>query len=331
MTGESQETKDMTEHRHGTDGDHSHTRSGHDHSGGHRHHGHGHGIEGKGDWQVAAAVGTNLVLTAAQIVGGIIAGSVALIADAMHNLSDALALIIAFAARRIARRPAHPGMSFGYGRAEVVAALVNYTTLIVICLWLGYAALERMVDPPPVEGSVVVILAGIALVVNSLTALLTFRLARESVNIRAAFLHNLSDAGTSLAVIISGLLVLWFDWRLADPLITLFISLWILWHCFREIGPVIRILMLAAPEDVADGDLRAAILGEPGVADVHHLHLWQIDERRNSLEAHLVLAAGADAAEVTRRVKARLADRFGLVHTTFEVEAAGATCAGQAC
>ncbi|WP_284163706.1 cation diffusion facilitator family transporter [Frigidibacter sp. SD6-1] len=325
----------MAEHRHGAGGAHHHDHADHGRAGGPDHHGHSHthshGIEGKGDWQVAAAVATNLVLTVAQIVGGIIAGSVALIADAMHNLSDALALIIAFAARRIARRPAHPGMSFGYARAEVVAALVNYTTLIVICLWLGYAAVERMVDPPPVEGSVVVILAGVALIVNSVTALLTFRLARESVNIRAAFLHNLSDAGTSLAVIVSGLLVMWFDWRLADPLITLLISVWILWHCFREVGPVIRILMLAAPEDVADGDLRAAILAEDGIVDVHHLHLWQIDERRNSLEAHLVLADGAEAADVTRRLKARLADRFGLSHTTFEVERAGAGCAGRAC
>jgi cobalt-zinc-cadmium efflux system protein len=311
-------------HRHGRDGDpHGH--------GGHAHHGHSHGIEGRGDRQVAAAVATNLILTAAQIVGGIIAGSVALIADAIHNLSDALALIIAFAARRMARRPAHPGMTFGYARAEVVAALVNYTTLIVVCVWLGLAAIERMVDPPPVEGRIVVLLAGVALAINSITALLTFRLARESMNIRAAFLHNLSDAGTSLAVIVSGFLVMWFDWRLADPLITLAISAWILWHSFREVGPVIRILMLAAPAGIADDRLRAEITGVPGVEGVHHLHLWQIDEKRNSLEAHLVVAEAADAAEVLARVKALVAARFGIAHTTFEVERRGVVCAGQAC
>ncbi len=298
----------------------------------HRHdHGHGHHHHARGDWQVAAAVATNLVLTFAQIVGGILAGSVALIADALHNLSDALALIIAFAARRIARRPAHPGMSFGYGRAELVAALVNYTTLIVVCLWLGFAALERLVDPPPVEGLTVVVLASVALVINGLTALLTFRLSKESANIRAAFLHNLSDAGTSLAVIVSGLLVLWFDWRLADPLITVFISAWILWHCLREVGPVIRILMLAAPDGVADADLRDAILGEPGVEGVHHIHLWQIDERRITVEAHLVIAEGAQAREVLARVKATLARRFGIGHSTFEVECAGTDCAGGRC
>ncbi|MBS0563535.1 MAG: cation transporter [Proteobacteria bacterium] len=323
-------------------GNHGHDHDDHDHdhdhghedggrARGHAHHGHSHGIEGKGDWQVAAAVATNLILTLAQVIGGLFAGSIALIADAMHNLSDALALIIAFAARRIARRPATPSMSFGYGRAEVVAALVNYTTLIVISVWLGYAAIERMFSPPPVHGLIVIWLAAVALVINSLTALLTFRLARESVNIRAAFLHNLSDAATSLAVIIGGVLITVFGWWWVDPAITLAISVWITWHCLREIGPVIRILMLAAPEEVADGDLRAAIRAEAGVADVHHVHLWQIDERRTSLEAHLVLAEGAEAAEVLARVKSRLKARFGLAHTTFEVERAGAGCAGQAC
>ena len=318
----------MTQHDHDHHHDHPHD---HGHSAGHAHHGHSHGIEGKGDWQVAGAVLTNLVLTAAQIVGGVIAGSVALIADAMHNLSDALALIIAFAARRIARRPATPAMSFGYARAEVVAALVNYTTLIVICIWLGYAAIERMIDPPPVQGGIVVVLATLALVINGLTALLTYRLSKDSVNIRAAFLHNLSDAGTSLAVIVSGLLVMRFGWRLADPAITLLISVWILWHCFQEIGPVIRILMLGAPVHIDESAVQAVIRAEAGIEGVHHVHLWQIDERRTSLEAHLVLGAGADATEVLARVKARLEAAFGLAHTTFEVERAGAGCAGQVC
>ena len=303
---------------HGTDPDRDHKA-------------HSHGISDKGDWQVAGAVAVNLILTLAQIVGGVISGSVALIADAVHNLSDALSLIIAFTARRIARRPATTSMSFGYGRAEVVAALVNYTTLVVISVWLGYEAVARMIDPPEVKGWIVVLLAGIALVINSATALLTFRLAKDSANIRAAFLHNVSDAGTSLAVIIGGTLIMLYDWWFVDPLITLGISLWIVWHCFTEIGPVIRILMLGAPDGVADAARRAAITAEAGVTGVHHLHLWQIDERRSSLEAHLVLAESADAAVVLTQLKARLVETFGVAHTTFEVERDGAPCAGQVC
>lgn len=298
---------------------------------GHHSHDHDHAVHhdigARGDWQVGAAVATNLILTFAQIVGGLISGSVALIADAMHNLSDALALLIAFAARRIARRPATPAMSFGYGRAEVVAALVNYTTLIVVCLWLGYAAIVRMIDPPPVQGLTVIVLAGVALVVNSLTALLTFPLSKESANIRAAFLHNLSDAGTSLAVIVSGFLVMYYDWRLADPLITLLISAWILWHCAREVGPVVRVLMLGAPDGIDQALLREAILADAAIADVHHLHLWQIDERRISLEAHLELVPGEQGGATLARLRDMLAARFGVNHTTFEIEAPGAVCA----
>ena len=300
--------------------DHSHSRHGNGAPG------HHHDIGGRGDWQVAAAVAVNLSLTVAQVAGGLVAGSVALIADAVHNLSDAITLIIAFAARRIARRPATPAMSFGYGRAEIVAALVNYTTLVVISAWLGYEAAVRLVDPPPVQGWIVVVLAGLALVVDLVTALLTWRLSRHSVNIRAAFLHSLADAGTSLAVIIGGTLILLYDWRLVDPLLTLAISVWIAWHALSEVGPVIRILMLGAPDDLESAEIAEAIRAEDGVAGLHHIHLWQIDERRSSIEAHLVVGEGADPAEVLAQVKAMVAGRFGLHHSTFEIERPGSPC-----
>ena len=298
----------------------------------HAHGGHHHHIDPEaGDRKVALAVGVNLALTVAQIVGGLVSGSVALIADAVHNLSDAVSLIIAFVARRIARRPATPDMSFGYGRAEIVAALVNYTTLVVISVWLGYEAVMRLIDPPAVTGWIVVALAGFALVVDLITAGLTWRMAKQSVNIRAAFLHNLADAGTSVAVIIGGTLILLYDWRLVDPLITLGISAWILWHALSEIGPVIRILMLAAPPRMEADRLRRAIEGEDGVEEVHHLHLWQLDESRASVEAHLVLEEGADFVAAVRRVKAMIADEFGITHATFETETRATGCAGRPC
>ena len=302
----------------------------HDHS--HGHSGHHHHIDpAAGDRRVALAVAVNLALTVAQIAGGIVSGSVALIADAMHNLSDAVALIIAFAARQIARRPATPQMSFGYGRAEVVAALVNYTTLIVISVWLGYEALVRLIDPPEVTGWIVVALAGFALIIDLITAGLTWRMAKDSMNIRAAFLHNLADAGTSVAVIIGGTLIMLYDWRLADPVITLGISGWILWHALSEIGPVIRILMLAAPPEMAVAEIQGALEDHAGVEGVHHLHLWQMDEKRTSLEAHLVLAEGVESMAVVAAAKARVAEMFGITHVTFEIETRASGCAGSAC
>ncbi len=196
----------------------------------HGHHHHHHVDPDAGDTRVGMAVGVNLLLTVAQFIGGLLSGSLALIADAIHNLSDALSLVIAFAARKIARRPADDTMTFGYGRAEVVAALVNLTTLVVIGLLLVYEGLMRLVDPPEVEGWIVVILAGIALAVDLATVLLTVRMAKTSMNIRAAFLHNLADALGSVAVIVAGTLILLFDWRLVDPIVTLGISVYILWH-----------------------------------------------------------------------------------------------------
>lgn len=294
----------------------------HDHSHAHHHH---------GDGNIGWAIVVNLALTVAQIAGGIVSGSVALIADAVHNLSDAVSLIVAFAARRIARRPATPQMSFGYGRAEVVAALVNYTTLVVIAVWLAAEAFGRLVDPPPVQGSIVIWLAGLALVIDLITAALTYRLAKESVNIRAAFLHNLADAGSSVAVILGGVLILAFGWHLADPLITLAISGWILWHALVEAVPVIRILMLASPPAADLTMLRSRILAVPGVEDLHHLHLWQIDERRNSLEAHLVLRDGADSTATVTLVREMLAHDLGIAHATLETETRVSGCSAPAC
>ncbi|RVV97027.1 cation transporter [Mesobaculum littorinae] len=308
--------------------DHSHP---HGHSHGHHHgHHHHHGIDpGAGDRRVAAAVGVNLLLTVAQIVGGVLSGSVALIADAIHNLSDAISLVIAFAARRIARRPADGGMTFGYARAEVVAALVNYTTLIVIGLYLIYEAAMRLVDPPEVQGWTVVALAAVALVIDLVTVLLTLRMAKTSMNIRAAFLHNLADAASSVAVIVAGSLILLYDWRLVDPLVTLGIAGYILWHAGAEVGPVIRLLMLGAPPDIDRETVRDEMAQVPGVLGVHHVHLWQIDEARASVEAHVVVAPETQAQfpQLSRAIKSRLADRFGITHSTLEMEVPGSGCA----
>lgn len=150
-------------------------------------HDHTHLSPKSGDWRVAVAIWANALLTVAQIVGGILAGSLALIADALHNFSDMAALVIAFAARKIARRPANERMTFGYGRIEIVAALINYTTLILVGFYLIYEGGMRMIEPPAVAGWTVVILGGVALIVDTSTALLTYSLQKGSVNIRALF------------------------------------------------------------------------------------------------------------------------------------------------
>lgn len=289
--------------------------------------GHHHHIDpATGDKRVFLAVAVNMGLTIAQVAGGMISGSLSLIADALHNFSDAISLIIAFGARKIARRPRDATMTFGYGRIEVVAALINYTTLIVI--YLIYEAVTRFIEPQPVAGWIIVIVAGIALVVDIVTAMLTYTMSKESVNIRAAFLHNVADALGSIAVIVAGTLILLYDWRLVDPIVTLMIAGYILWQSFREIGPVIRILMLGSPPDIETDAVLAATREVDGVADIHHAHFWQMDEHRAALDAHIVLESGKwdEADAIKASVKEKLRSDFGLAHTTLELECAQHAC-----
>ena len=178
------------------------------------------------------------------------------------------------------------------------------------------------------DGWIVVIVATIALIVDTATMALTFRLSKGSMNIRAAFLHNLSDALGSLGVIIAGTLIILYDWTIADALITLAIAGYIAWHVLSEIGGVIRILMLGTPPELAPDAVLKALCGLEGVADVHHLHVWQLDERQISLEAHVVTKrdSGVALAEIKRSAKALLDREFGISHSTLEFESEDEDC-----
>jgi cobalt-zinc-cadmium efflux system protein len=273
-------------------------------------------------------VAINILLTVVQIIGGILSGSLALIADAIHNLSDALSLVLAFLARKIARRPADDTMTFGYGRAEIVAALINYTTLILLGLYLTYEAVMRLFDPTDIDGWFVVFIAVFALTVDAVTALLTYALSKESMNIRAAFLHNVADALGSIAVIVAGTVIILYDWRLIDPLITLLIAGYILWQAVTEIGGSIRILMLGSPPDLDTQTILEAMRAVVGVASVHHLHLWQMQEHEPALDAHVVIKDGvwSEADQVKSAMKTVLRDQFGLTHITLELECHAHAC-----
>ncbi|MDX1779764.1 MAG: cation diffusion facilitator family transporter [Thalassovita sp.] len=292
----------------------------------HDHSGHHHPDLDGGDRRVAWAIAVNVLLTLAQIVAGVISGSLALIADAIHNLSDALSLVIAFFARRIGKRPADASMTFGYGRAEVVAALVNYTTLIVVAFYLAAEGVQRLINPAEVEGWIVVVVAGIALVIDTATALLIWRLSGHSANMRAAFLHNLADALGSVAVIVGGTLILLYDWRLVDPIVTLLISGYILWHSWQGVRPVIRVLMLGVPEDSDLEAIATDLCRTEGVTDIHHLHIWHMQEHETALECHVVLTDMAEAETVKADIKRVLKDRHGIAHSVLELESAESPC-----
>lgn len=303
--------------------EHHHDHDGHGHGGHGQHHHHDTGS--MNDGRLAWAVAVNVVLTVVQIVGGVVSGSLALVADAIHNLSDAASLAIALFARKVGRRGADQTMTYGYRRAEIIAALINLTTLIVIGVYLVYEAILRFFMPEPIVGWIVVVVAGVALAIDLVTAALTYAGSKDSLNIRAAFLHNVADALGSVAVIVAGSLVIWFGWNWVDPAATLLIAGYILWHGLLEIRSCIHILMAGVPAGVDLGALGDAVRAVDGVVDVHHLHVWQLDEGSPYFEAHVVIEP-ADAARletIKRAVKSALHDGFGITHSTLELEFTG--------
>lgn len=286
---------------------------------GHRHH---HGDPSKvGERRLWWAVGANLLLTLAQVIGGLVSGSLSLIADALHNFSDAASLLIALVAIRIGRKPPDQFNTFGYKRAETVAALINLTTLIIIGLYLCYEAILRFITPEPIAGWTVIIVAGIALIVDVFTALLTYSQSKSSMNIRAAFLHNVTDALASVGVIITGSLILLYGWIWTDAAMTLLIAGYILYQGLTEIPKVIHLLMEGTPEGIEINEVIATMKDIQGVKDVHHVHIWQLDEQRNALECHVVMDRRVmNMDDLKTNLKSLLHEKFEIEHSTLEFE-----------
>ena len=286
--------------------------------GGHSHHHHA----PKSDRGLILAVGINFFLTFAQVIGGVISGSLSLIADALHNLSDAASLGIALFARKISRKPADEFKSFGYQRAEVIAALINLTLLIVVSLYLVYEAVWRIIEPQAVTGWIIVAVAGIALIVDMITAMITFRMSKNNMNMKAAFLHNLSDALASISVVIAGILIIFYQWYWVDTLLTFLIAGFVLWQGIVMLPKTIHLLMEGTPENLELKDIQSVIEQVEGVEEIHHVHVWSLDEKRIALEAHVVVSAeDLKVVELIKgKVKLALNEEFNISHSTLEFE-----------
>jgi|TARA_B100002003_G_scaffold250067_1_gene288139 cobalt-zinc-cadmium efflux system protein len=286
-----------------------------------RTHDHAKDVPGLSDARLLLAAAINGLLTIVQVIGGLLSGSLSLVADALHNLSDAGALLIAWAARRIGRKPADHFQTFGYRRVELVGALINATTLNLVGLYLIYEAVMRVVDPPPVTGWTVVIVAGVALAVDLVTALLTYAMARGSLNVRAAFVHNVTDALGSVAVIVAGILILRYQLYLADVIATFLIAGYALYHGVVITRQASRILTLGAPVGVHVPALADALRSVDGIVDVHHVHVWDLDESQKSFEAHIVVERqDAVLAERVKQLARAVLERHGITHSTLECE-----------
>lgn len=294
----------------------------HDHDHAHCHHHHTRDLAGN---KLIWAIAINLLLTLAQIIAGVLSGSLALLADALHNFGDAGALVVALIARRYTQRPADKVMSFGYKRAEIVGALVNSTSLFIMAFYLSIEGIARLFDPEPIKGQMVIITALIALIVDLATAMLTYSESKHNMNFKAAFIHNLTDALASVVVIISGVLALYYETVWFDVAATLLISLYVIFHGRALFLESIKILMQGSPRSVGADDIRSELVGKMGVIDVHHIHLWQLDEKQIFFEGHVVVKDFDRGSYQTLRrgVKKLLKSKFNIDHCTLEVEIEG--------
>jgi cobalt-zinc-cadmium efflux system protein len=291
-------------------------------------HEHHHHLGEASDQRLSLAVVVNVMLTVVQVGGGLASGSLSLIADALHNLGDAAALGIALFARKVGRWPANRIKTFGYKRAELIAALINLTTLIVIGLYLTAEALWRFIQPQEIQGWIVVIIASAALLVNTATAVLTYSLSRVSLNVRAAFMHNLSDALASVAVIIAGTLILLYQWYWVDAALTLLIAGYVLYQGFSLLPETIHILMQGTPTHVSIDRVIHVLESLEKVESVHHVHVWQLDEHRNALEAHVVVTDQnlMHIEAIKDCIRDRLKTEFNIAHSTLEIEIPKGEC-----
>jgi len=279
-----------------------------------------HDVDTMGDRRLLVAIVINMLLTLVQVAGGIVSGSLSLIADALHNFSDASSLLIAWVARKIGRQPADAFKTFGYKRAEVIAALINLVTLVLIGVYLVYEALWRFFTPQEIEGWIVVIVAGVALVIDVATAMLTYSMSKNSLNIRAAFLHNVSDALASVGVIVAGSLILLYGWYWTDTLMTLAIAGYVLYQAATLLPMTIHILMQGTPENLTIDEVILAMEKVEGVCNVHHVHVWQLDEHQIALEAHVIINNFSETEKVKTMLKCDLEKQFSISHSTLEFE-----------
>ncbi|OPY97127.1 cobalt transporter [Bradyrhizobium sacchari] len=306
---------------------HHHDYAGHSHDHGHEHdHGHDHGVghahvHAPASFGKAFAIGItlNTALVVAEAVYGYIGNSTALLADAGHNLSDVLGLVVAWGASIAAKRAPSGRFTYGLRASTILAALANAVFLLVATGAIGWEAILRLREPEPVAGVTVMVVAGIGILINGFTAMLFASGRKDDINIEGAYLHMAADAAVSFGVVVSAALIIWTGWLWLDPVTSLVICATILWSTTSLLRGSIDMSMAAAPKGTDLTAIRALLLARPGVSAIHDLHVWPISTTETALTCHLVMPAGSGDAflmETAQQLKAS----FRIGHTTLQVE-----------
>ncbi len=249
-------------------------------------HSHSHSISGK---NIGIAIFLNILITVSQIVGGIISGSVALLTDALHNFSDVISLFLSYFTNRLAKRKSTTKQTYGYKRAEILSAFVNSVTLIAIAIYLIVEAVERFLNPEPVKADLVIYFAIGSIIINLISVLLLHKDAKDSINMKSAYLHLLTDVMTSIAVMIGGILMKYFDIYRIDSILSILIAIYLIFSSYKLLWTSIKILMQFTPRDIDIYDISNQITSIAGIKNVHHVHLWQLNDKDLFFEAHIDL------------------------------------------
>ncbi|MDN3723068.1 cation diffusion facilitator family transporter [Aequorivita sp. SDUM287046] len=284
-------------------------------------HGHSHpDLKGR---KLLLSIFLNIGITVAQAIGGVVSGSLSLLSDALHNFSDVLSLIVSYIADRYSKKDASVTKTFGYKRAEIIAAFVNSATLIVVAIYLIYEAILRFFDPQPIESSLVIWLAILGILFNGFSVLLLYKDSKSNMNMRSAYLHLFTDMAASVAVLIGGLMMEYFRWFWVDSLLTFLISLYLLVMGYALLKSSFKVLMLFTPNHLNLEVINQVVCTIPTIKNMHHIHIWQLNEQETHLEAHIDFYEDLTLSEfdaVLTEVEAILYKEFGINHVTIQPE-----------
>jgi cobalt-zinc-cadmium efflux system protein len=263
----------------------------------------------------------NLSITIVQVVGGIISNSLSLLSDALHNLGDSSAIFIAFVAGKVGRRKPDTRKTFGYKRVEILSALFNAIVLIAICIFLFYEAYQRFIHPEPIKGRLMLVVAVFGLLANFVSVVLLHKDKSRNLNVKAAYMHLLGDTLSSLAVIAGGVAIWLFNTFWLDPLITVLVGIYIVCHTWGIVKETVDILMQSAPHEINLEEIKKQVEQLDEVDNIHHVHIWKLDDSQIHLEAHLNLKNNMDMCEmmaVREKTEHLLAEKFGIQHITLQ-------------
>lgn len=288
------------------------------HSHNHDKHHHQHNEEGN---KLLWITVLNLSITIVQVIGGIISNSLSLLSDALHNLGDSSAIFIAFLAGKRSQKPSDKQKTFGYKRIEILAALFNGVVLIGICLFLFFEAFERFVDPKPIKGKIMFIVASFGLLANLISVVVLNKDKAHNLNIRAAYLHLLGDTFSSVAVIIGGIAIWKFEVFWIDPLITVLVGVYIIYHTWGVVKETVDILMQSTPADIDLVSIKKEVEKIQEIDNIHHIHVWKLDDVQIHLEAHINMKDNVsmlEMMEVRSKAEKLLYHKFGIEHVTLQ-------------